>query len=161
MPVYIMILSALCAITVLVCVFAGKRLALAALSVAGGFGVMVFAGLVLGWRDPQILLLASCVDLVALICVGRAIDGRTWPSGVHVAGICMCVSLVAHPAYQFAANETTLAYYMVTNIAMGIACLGLMCSGIMDIIARRVGTFSLDLGGNSRVDGLASRREGE
>ncbi len=161
MPIYAVFLFALAALTLLVCCFANRRLAFAALAVGGGFGAMVFANMVLGWRDPQILLLASCLDLVALMFIGRSIEGRTWPSGVHVAGICMCVSLVAHPAYQFAASETTLAYYLVTNIAMAIACLGLMCSGIMDIVARRVRIFSLDLGGDSGADGLASRREGE
>ena len=161
MPLYAVLLFVLVVVTLAVCAMANRRLAFAALSLALGFASMVFAYMALEWREPQILLLASCVDLVALMLIGRAIEGRTWPSGVHLAGVCMCVSLVAHPAYYLAANDTTLAYYLMTNIAMAVACLGLIGSGTAEVIARHARTFDFDFGGASGSVGVATRREGE
>ena len=147
--------------TVLICVPASRNLARAALVLAGGFGLIVFAQLVLGWREPMLTALTSLCDLAALIMIGKAVVGRKWPSGVHLAGVSMCISIVAHPAYYFVGGDATFAYFVITNIAMGVACLGLIGSGLAELVGRHAGADNLGSGGASGLARVDQRREAQ
>ena len=158
---YTLALLTLAACTVLICTASGARLGWAALGVGGGFGLIIFAQLVLGWTQPWLALLTAALDLLALVWIGRAVSGRAWPSGVHLAGLVVCVSLVAHPLY-YAINgsgSVTFAYYLLTNTCMAAACLGLIGSGLADWVARHGGAVAFGAGSARGHSGLASGRE--
>jgi hypothetical protein len=163
---------ALACVTMLICGVASKRLGWAAFGVGGGYAVIIFAQLVLGWREPVLTVTSSVVDLLALIWIGAALNGRRWPSGVHIAGIAISISLVSHPIYhatpwlnEFFLNKeghnATLAYYLVTNCAMAIACLGLIGSGIADLVARYDGSDDSSSLGVVRGSARVAKRHGQ
>jgi len=147
--------------TVLICVPASLNLARAALVLACGFGLIVFAQLVLGWREPMLTALTSLCDLAALIMIGKAIVGRKRPSGVHLAGWMMGASLVAHPAYYLVGGDATETYFWMTNIAMGVACLGLIGSGLAELVGRHASADNLGRGGASGLARVDQRREAQ
>ena len=163
MEIYTIALLILAFLTVALCTGVSQRLGWAAIGVGGGFGVMIAAQLGMRWEMPSLALLAALVDIAALVWIGKAVAGRTWPSGVHVAGLAMCASLVAHPIYYLMGNaeSLTFTYYLATNACMVIACLGLMGSAWAELVGRH-GPADLPhalSGRRDRAAGLASRRE--
>jgi hypothetical protein len=161
MEAYTLALLTLAACTVLICTASNARLGWAALGVGGGFGLIIFCQLALGWSQPLLALLTASVDLLAVLWIGRAVPGRAWPSGVHAAGLAICISLVSHPLYYAmgSSEHVTFIYYLTANICMAVACLGLIGSGLADWVARHGGAVAFGAGGASGSSGLASRRE--
>ena len=163
MELYTIGLLTLAFLTVALCTGVSERLGWAAIGVGGGFGVIIAAQLGLHWKQPSLALLTTLLDLMALVWIGKAVVGRTWPSGVHIAGLAMCVSLVAHPIYYLMghAANLTFTYFLVTNACMVIACLGLIGSAWAELVGRH-GPADLPhalSGRRDRAAGLASRRE--
>ena len=158
MPIYAVILLGVAVVTVFICSVTDRRLALAALGVGGGYGVIIFSQVALGLKEPHVTVLTACLDLVALGLIGQAVKCHKWPSGVHLAGACMCASLVAHPAYNLAGNATE-AYYWLTNSLMVVACLGLISSALVELVGRYGSATNPDLSRARWVNRLAQRRE--
>jgi len=161
MEAYTLALLTLAACTVLICAASNARLGWAALGVGGGFGLIIFCQLALGWSQPWLALLTACLDLAALMWIGRALQGRGLFSGEGLAGGMMCISIVAHPLFYISDGgpRVTHDYYLVTNACMALACLGLIGSGLADWVARHGGAVSFGAGGAGGGSGMASRRE--
>jgi hypothetical protein len=158
MPVYGFVILIVAAVTIIICTATDRRLALAALGVGGGYALIVFSQLVLGLSEPHTVVLTALLDLVALGLIGNAVKCHKWPSGVHLAGLCMCVSLVAHPAYNLVGNAT-FAYYVLTNGLMVVACLGLISSALVELVGRYGSADNPRFSRARWVNRLAQRRE--
>jgi hypothetical protein len=147
MHLYTFIFLIVAAVTIIICTVTDRRLALAALGVGGGYALIVFSQLVLGLVAPALTVLTAACDMVTLGCIGWVLMRAKRRGGLHVAGFAMCVSLMSHVAYHIAGigEGATLAYFLVTNSAMVVACLGLLCTALGQL----VGKYGMVSGGHS------------
>lgn len=162
---HVIVIFSLAALVAVICQFAGGRLASAGLTLFFSFVTVLWGQLVLGLVAPSLTVLTALCDMVSLGVIGWALIKAQHRTGLHVAGFAMCVSLMSHVAYHVAGigQNATLAYFLVTNTAMVIACLGLFVSGTGQMVAK----YGLGHSGHSNstdgaswARGLASRREG-
>ena len=166
MPVYGFVILIVAAVTIIICTATNRRLALAALGVGGGYALIVFSQLVLGLVAPALTVLTAVCDMVTLGFIGWALMKAKRRNGLHVAGFAMCVSLMSHVAYHIAGigESATLAYFLVTNSAMVVACLGLLCTALGQLVGRHgvvSGGHSHHRSGLSGAARVAARYKGQ
>ena len=162
--VHVVAILALATVASMACYSAGGRLKIAGLTLLGSFMVVLWGQLVLGLVAPSLTVLTAFCDMVSLGVIGWTLIKARQRTGLHVAGIAMCVSLMSHVAYHVAGigHNATLAYFLVTNTSMVIACLGLFVTGLQRIAGNGLGGgiyryHGSSVGGHSRV---AARHKG-
>ncbi len=162
---HVVAILALAALAALAGHYAGGRHRVAASALLLSFVVVLWGQLVLGLVAPSLTVLTALCDMVSLGFIGWALIKARQRAGLHLAGAAMCVSLMSHVAYHVAGigHNATLAYFLVTNAAMIIACLGMFFAGMERIVARHdlAGGFGNHHAG--RVSGhsrMAARHKG-
>jgi hypothetical protein len=155
----------LAAIVVFATYGAGGRLRVAGSVLFLSFSTILYGQLVLGLVAPSLTVLTAFCDMVSLGCIGWVLMKAKRRTGLHVAGFAMCVSLMSHVAYHIAGigEGATLAYFLVTNIAMIAACLGLLCTALGQLVGRHGVAFSVHSHNGSGLSGasrVASRYKG-
>lgn len=149
----------LAAIVVFATYAAGGRLRVAGTVLFMSFSTVLYGQLVLGLVAPSLTVLTAACDMVTLGVIGWVLMKAKRRTGLHVAGFAMCVSLMSHVAYHIAGigQGATLAYFLVTNTAMIVACLGLLCTALGQLVGRHGMAFGVHshhgsgLSGASRV----------
>ncbi len=142
---HVVAITGLAIVTALICHFARNRLRVAGLVLAGSFGVIITGQLVFGMKAPALTILAALCDMITLGVIGWVMVDAKHRLGLHLAGVSMCVSLMAHVAYHFVGigEGATLTYFVVTNTCMALSCLGLIWSSLETLVARNgmVGSY--------------------
>jgi hypothetical protein len=162
--VHVVAISGLALVAAIVCFMAGRRLRLAGLVLAQSFFVVITGQLVFGMVAPALTVLTAVCDMVTLAVIGWALIKARQRAGLHLAGFAMCVSLMSHVAYHVIgiSHNATLTYFVLTNAAMVMACLGLIWSGAQAVLVRNNG-FNRSNPDRGRVhswnSGMAARRK--
>jgi hypothetical protein len=156
----------LAAIVVFATYAAGGRLKVAGSVLFLSFSTILYGQLVLGLVAPSLTVLTAFCDMVSLACIGWVLMKSKRRTGLHVAGFAMCVSLMSHVAYHIAGigEGATLAYFLVTNIAMVAACLGLLCTSMGQVVGRYGVAFGIGSHNGSGLSGanrMAARYRGQ
>lgn len=135
---HVLLIFSLAAVVMLATFVAGGRLRIGGGVLFLSFVTILYGQLVLGLVAPALTVLTAACDMVTLGCIGWVLMRAKRRGGLHVAGFAMCVSLMSHVAYHIAGvgHGATLAYFLVTNTAMVIACLGLLCSALGQVVGR-------------------------
>jgi hypothetical protein len=155
----------LAAIVVFATYAAGGRLRVAGGVLFLSFATILYGQLVLGLTAPALTVLTAACDMVTLGCIGWVLMKAKRRTGLHVAGFAMCVSLMSHVAYHLSGigEGATLAYFLVTNIAMVAACLGLISTALGQLVGRHGMAFGVHSHHGSSLSGahrVASRYRG-
>jgi hypothetical protein len=155
----------LAAIVVFATYAAGGRLRVAGTVLFMSFSTVLYGQLVLGLVAPSLTVLTAACDMVTLGVIGWVLMKAKRRTGLHVAGFAMCVSLMSHVAYHIAGigEGATLAYFLVTNSAMVVACLGLLCTALSQLVGRHGMGFGLHSHNGSGLSGagrVAARYKG-
>jgi len=156
----------LAAIVVFATYGAGGRLRVGGGVLFLSFATILYGQLVLGLVAPALTVLTAACDMVTLGFIGWVLMKAKRRNGLHVAGFAMCVSLMSHVAYHIAGigEGATLAYFLVTNSAMVVACLGLLCTALGQLVGRHgvvSGGHSHHRSGLSGAARVAARYKGQ
>ena len=155
----------LAAIVVFATYAVGGRLRVAGTVLFLSFSTVLYGQLVLGLVAPSLTVLTAFCDMVSLGVIGWVLMKAKRRTGLHVAGFAMCVSLMSHVAYHIAGigEGATLAYFLVTNTAMIVACLGLLCTALGQLVGRHGMAFGIHSHNGSGLSGagrVAARYKG-
>lgn len=154
---YTMALMVLAVVTV-ASTWAGSRpLRIAGLVAAFGWACIIVSQKLLGWQPPQLTVLTAATDMLTLLAVGAALRHRPGSFGLEIAGLALAISVVSHPL-AFLLPQATFGYYLTMNVAMAVAFLGLIQTGVADVVALH-GTGGTHHHRSGRSDRLASGRE--
>jgi hypothetical protein len=162
---HVVAIFTLAAVVVFATYAAGGRLRVAGSVLFMSFATILYGQLVLGLVAPSLTVLTAFCDMVTLGVIGWVLMKAKRRTGLHVAGFAMCVSLMSHVAYHIAGigEGATLAYFLVTNIAMIAACLGLLCTALGQLVGRYGVAFSVHSHNGSGLSGagrVAARYKG-
>ena len=163
---HVVVIFTLAAVVMLATFAAGGRLRIGGGVLFLSFATVLYGQLVLGLVAPALTVLTAVCDMVTLGFIGWALMKAKRRNGLHVAGFAMCVSLMSHVAYHIAGigEGATLAYFLVTNSAMVVACLGLLCTALGQLVGKygvASGRYSHHRSGLSGAARVAARYKGQ
>lgn len=162
---HVVMIFILAAVVMLATYGAGGRLRVAGSVLFMSFATVLYGQLVLGLVAPSLTVLTAACDMVTLGVIGWVLMKAKRRTGLHVAGFAMCVSLMSHVAYHLSGigQGATLAYFLVTNVAMVVSCLGLLGTALGQLVGRHGMAFGIGGhhgGGFSGASRVAARYKG-